>query len=561
MLNKFRRLLTPPFFEDDEGKTRAASVLNVLLLSLIFGLVLIGIVTRFDRLINYILSLMLTIGAWLIMRRGRVRFASITIVVGLSILLAIVIPVTGGVRATTYGGFLLVILLAGLLLGQWTSMAVALFASLLGAFLLGIQALGLWKALTSSASDLTYWIVFTVYFFVTAVVLTLALQLIDDGFRKAQTELTERKRAEDALRVSENRLQQAIRAANIGIFDHDHLTDTIYWSPEQRNNYGWEMEEKVTLAAFLAQVHAEDRERISLAVQRAHDPTGDGLFDVEHRIIRRDGIIRWLSTRSQTFFEEKALNRTIGAVVDITERKQAETDRESFIKELEMRNAEIERFLYTASHDLKSPVVTIKGFLGMLKKDMEENRQERIQKDFQRISDAAEKMGTLLSDLLELSRIGHIANPPEEIHLGKLVQEILEKLEGPIQSNKVNVRVSPDLPIIYGDRVRLHEVFENLIDNAAKYMGDQSTPLIEIGKREIGSETIIFVKDNGIGIEKQFHTKIFGLFEKLNGESEGTGIGLALIKRIIEVHGGRIWVESDGPRKGSTFCFTIPDGK
>jgi two-component system, chemotaxis family, sensor kinase Cph1 len=170
-------------------------------------------------------------------------------------------------------------------------------------------------------------------------------------------------------------------------------------------------------------------------------------------------------------------------------------------------------------------------------------------------------MGTLLTDLLELSRVGRIANPPTKINLVKLAQEALEMLDGRINSRNITVDISPDLPVIYGDRVRLREVFENLIDNAAKYMGDQSTPIIEIGKREIGSETVIFVKDNGIGIEKQFHTKIFGLFEKLSGDSEGTGIGLALIKRIIEVHGGRIWVESEGSGGGSTFCFTIQDEK
>jgi len=107
----------------------------------------------------------------------------------------------------------------------------------------------------------------------------------------------------------------------------------------------------------------------------------------------------------------------------------------------------------------------------------------------------------------------------------------------------------------------LREVFENLIDNAAKYMGDQPNPLIEIGKRESGTETIIYVKDNGMGIEPKYHTQIFGLFEKLWADSDGTGIGLALIKRIIEVQRGRIWVESEGLGKGSTFCFTLPNEK
>jgi signal transduction histidine kinase len=113
-------------------------------------------------------------------------------------------------------------------------------------------------------------------------------------------------------------------------------------------------------------------------------------------------------------------------------------------------------------------------------------------------------------------------------------------------------------PSVYGDRIRLREVLENLIDNAAKYMGDQPDPTIEIGARLQNEEPVIFVKDNGTGIEPKYHTKIFGLFEKLNPAIEGTRIGLALVKRIVETHNGKIWVESEGLGKGSTFCFTIP---
>jgi signal transduction histidine kinase len=195
----------------------------------------------------------------------------------------------------------------------------------------------------------------------------------------------------------------------------------------------------------------------------------------------------------------------------------------------------------------------------MLKRDLQDNNQHHIQKDFDRIAEAADKMGILLSELLELSRIGRIVNPPEEVDLVKLVQLALETLDGRLNTRNITVTVSPDLPIVYADRIRLREVLENLIDNAAKYMGNQPSPLIEVCKRESEAETIICVKDNGIGIEPQFHTKIFGLFEKLSAVGEGSGIGLALVKRIIEVHGGRIWVESEGLGKGSTFCFTIPD--
>src|SRR6185436_14192081 len=195
----------------------------------------------------------------------------------------------------------------------------------------------------------------------------------------------------------------------------------------------------------------------------------------------------------------------------------------------------------------------------MLDKDIQEQRRDRIHEDFQRISSAADKMDELLSDLLELSRIGRIINPPEEVLLDNLIRDALENLDARIHTRNVTIEVLPDLPTVYGDRIRLREVFENLIDNAVKYLGNQPHPVIEIGVTVRNGEEIIFVKDNGLGIDAIYQIKIFSLFEKLNPTIEGTGIGLALVKRIIETHGGRIWVESEGSGMGSAFCFTIPE--
>ena len=235
------------------------------------------------------------------------------------------------------------------------------------------------------------------------------------------------------------------------------------------------------------------------------------------------------------------------------------TERQKLIAQLEANNAELERFTYTVSHDLRNPLVTIKGFLGMLNKDIQDGRKDRIASDFQRIANAADKMDELLSDLLELSRVGRIINQSEEVDLVKLTQEAVELLDARIRSKNVTVNISPDLPIVFGDRIRLREVMENLIDNAAKYTDNRPNPIIEIGAGQKNSNQVIFVRDNGMGIESQHLAKIFDLFEKLDQNSEGTGIGLALIKRIVETHGGKIWVESDGLEKGSTFYFTIPD--
>ena len=246
---------------------------------------------------------------------------------------------------------------------------------------------------------------------------------------------------------------------------------------------------------------------------------------------------------------------------ELIERIRIEKEREELIAKLEDQNEELTRFTYTVSHDLRNPLVTIKGFLGMLKKDLQENRPDKIQSDFDRIANAADKMDALLSDLLELSRIGRIVNPPFEIDSARLIQEALDSVDGRLRSKNVIVNIEPDFPNLYGDRIRLREVFENLIDNAVKYMGEQEKPVINIGVRHNNSRQVIYVKDNGLGIEEKYHERVFRLFEKLNPTVEGTGIGLALVKRIIETHGGQIWVESEGPGKGTTFCFTLPDAR
>jgi signal transduction histidine kinase len=255
---------------------------------------------------------------------------------------------------------------------------------------------------------------------------------------------------------------------------------------------------------------------------------------------------------------KNALERESDLKNEIAAREMIQAEREKLITQLELNNAELERFTYTVSHDLRSPLVTIKGFVGMLKYDLQEDRRDKIQHDLQRIASATDKMDALLSELLELSRIGRIVNPPEEIDTVRLIQDAMDSLEAQLRSKNVTVNIAPGLSKLYGDRIRLREVFENLIGNAAKYMGDQTDPIIEIGIRHQKEERILFVKDNGMGIDPKYHLRVFNLFEKLNPAIDGTGVGLTIVKRIIEVHGGRIWIESEGLGKGSMFCFTLP---
>jgi len=233
-------------------------------------------------------------------------------------------------------------------------------------------------------------------------------------------------------------------------------------------------------------------------------------------------------------------------------------NRKNLISELEAKNAELERFTYTVSHDLKSPLFTIRGFLGYLENDALAGNHERMKSDIQRISDATSKMHQLLNDLLELSRIGRLMNDPVSIPFEDLVHEAVSLVQGRIMERGIAVHIDANMPNIYGDRPRLLEVMQNLVDNAAKFMGEQAEPRIEIGLDRYEDETPVFyVRDNGIGIPPEHFDRVFGLFNKLDVKADGTGIGLTLVKRIVEVHGGRIWVQSEAG-VGTTFYFTLP---
>jgi signal transduction histidine kinase len=195
-----------------------------------------------------------------------------------------------------------------------------------------------------------------------------------------------------------------------------------------------------------------------------------------------------------------------------------------------------------------------------LREDALSGNSTRLESDIQRISDGADKMQRLMNKLLELLSIGRIVNPFEEVSFRALVDEAVDLVHRRILEQGIAVHIAGDLPLVYGDHKRLVEVLQNLIENSAKFMGDQPEPCIEVGQQG-GQDNmpIFFVRDNGIGMEPRFKDHIFDIFAKLDGKSEGTGIGLALVKRIIELHGGKIWAESEGLGKGSMFCFTIPD--
>ena len=247
------------------------------------------------------------------------------------------------------------------------------------------------------------------------------------------------------------------------------------------------------------------------------------------------------------------------AEAEIAMREKAEKEREAVIQQLKRKNQELDRFAVRVSHDLKTPLITLAGFLGYLDKDIKAGDSERAEKDFVQINDAAKTMGKFVDELLDLSRVGRITNPPKDVPFDEIVRDALKAADGLIQAKQVRVETDAIFPFVHVDRARIVQVMQNLITNAVKFMGDQPDPKIRIDFEEINGEHVFSVCDNGIGIAPEYHASIFELFNKLDLHSDGTGIGLGLVKKIIEVHDGRIWVESE-PGKGATFKFTLSSG-
>ena len=231
-------------------------------------------------------------------------------------------------------------------------------------------------------------------------------------------------------------------------------------------------------------------------------------------------------------------------------------------KELAKKNEEVENFIHIISHDLKAPIVSIQGFAAILKTELKNNLQGASLDYFNRIQANAQQMTVLINDLLEFSRVGRLEDEKETVDSGALIREVLDELKPELDKRHIRVELPKEFPVLWGSKKRLSQVFTNLIGNAVKYIGSPGDPRIEIGCADANGQInacAFWVKDNGIGIKKEFQDKIFQIFQRAPNhlKVEGSGIGLSIVKKIVELNGGRVWVESE-EGKGSQFFVEWP---
>jgi PAS domain S-box-containing protein len=377
-------------------------------------------------------------------------------------------------------------------------------------------------------------------------------------------DITEQKRIEDRMRASENQYRSLFASIGQGVA----LCEMIFDQNGLPSDY-----RIIDVNEAYVNITGLTRERI------IGKTACEFLPKVEESWIQTFG--KLVKTGVPQYFENKAEsldkfysvysyvikgNQFVVLLTDISERKNQEQDKEKMISELAHKNAELERFVYTVSHDLRNPLITIRGFTGVIKKSIAENDIEEMTEGINYIDRASASMSDILNDLLAMSRVGRLINPPVRVLFFDIVKEAANLVRGEAEAFDVNIKYSglDDVlqpgAYVYGDRRRLVEVLQNLLANSIKFTAGSKPPVIEVGIRR-DENPVYYVKDNGIGIEPQYLNKIFDLFEKLNPEIEGTGAGLAIVKRIIELHNGRIWAESEGIGKGSVFCFTLNTDK
>ncbi len=371
-------------------------------------------------------------------------------------------------------------------------------------------------------------------------------------------DITDRKRSEEALRESEEQYRAFFELALVGIAQVDPVSARLLRVNDRFCEITGYCREELLHKTVRDLTHPLDRKADWDAFSRMlRGETPE--YNAEKRYIRKDGGVIWIHAvaRAVRGPDGRPL-RTVGIVMDITERKLAEQERERLIVELERSNRELQQFAYVASHDLQEPLRTVANYVELLALKYREKLDATADKYISFAVDGTNRMSDLINDLLTYSRVATRGHAFETVDMKATVRKVLESLKRVILRDNAVV-TSDELPEVSGDQMQLMQLMQNLITNGIKFRKKNVAPRIHISAEFRGNHWVFGVRDNGIGIEPQFQDRIFVIFQRLHTRAEypGTGVGLAICKRIVERHGGRIWVESR-QGEGSSFYFSLP---
>ena len=371
-------------------------------------------------------------------------------------------------------------------------------------------------------------------------------------------DITDRKLAEEHLLKSDTHLKTAQRIGKLGSWEFEVNTGKLTWSDEVFRIYGLEPSanppDYEQLRLF---IHPEDWQNFDQTVQAAMSL--EQSYDLEHRIIQPNGTLIYVMARGEMIYNVSGqLTHIIGTAIDITDRKLAEAQILHTANQLANTNRELESFSYSVSHDLRAPLRHMNGFVNALHQRLKAHealQDPKVTHYLQVIEKSSQKMGHLIDGLLMLSRFGRRPLESKQISIRDLVDEAIEIIRTDPHHNHLVEFAIGDLPTTVGDHTLLQQVFLNLIGNAVKFSRNHPQPYVEIDSLQ---DQTIRIRDNGVGFQMEYADKLFGAFQRLHNDSEfeGTGIGLAIVQRIVQRHGGSIWAEGY-PDQGATFFIKL----
>jgi PAS domain S-box-containing protein len=373
-------------------------------------------------------------------------------------------------------------------------------------------------------------------------------------------DVTDRKRAEQEIVDQRKLLERILESALAGYWDWHVKEGTEYFSPRFKKMFGYEDHELANSPeTWQKLILPEDLPRTQELLRQHFESRGAVPLHIELRYRHKNGSIVWVICVGETieWDEQWQPSRIIGCHIDITERKRSEEKIQQMMAELSRSNAELEQFAYVASHDLQEPLRAVAGCVEILEKEYHDKLGEDAGELIRHTVEGARRMQTLIRDLLAYSRVSSRGQAFEPTDCNAALERALVNLETAIRESGAVV-THDALPTVKADATQITQLFQNLIGNGIKFHGDRK-PEIHVGVQPLGSGWRFSVRDNGIGIDPQYYDRIFIIFQRLHTRAEypGTGIGLAICKRIVERHGGVISVESE-VGKGTTFYFTIP---